>query len=40
MLLEMRGSDLIGKGPTKGPEDLGSAPFGRLSPNPKLKGTA
>ncbi len=40
MLLVMRGSDPIGKGPTKGPEDLGSAPFRRLSPNPKLKGTA
>ncbi len=40
MLLEMRGSYPIGKGPTKGLEGLGSVPLGRLSPNPQLKGTA
>lgn len=37
MPLETRGSDPIGKGPTEG---FGSAPFGRLSLNPQLKGTA
>lgn len=37
MLLETRGSDPIGKGPTEG---FGSAPLGRLSLNPQLKGTA
>lgn len=37
MLLEMRGSDPIGEGPTEG---FGSAPLGRLSLNPQLKGTA
>lgn len=35
-LLEMRGSDPI----DKGTEGLRSAPLGRLSPNPQLKGTA
>lgn len=37
ILLETRGSDPIGKGPTEG---FGSAPLGRLSLNPQLKGTA
>lgn len=40
MLQEKRGSNPIGKSPTKGLKGLVPAPLGRLSLNLPLKGTA